>query len=100
MAEKKLTHEEYERITNENTELFAKLDKQIVEERRKDVEFLSALSEDEQAECLWEENKKTNAEAADRFNSSCTTTSKRNEQNRIVIRKHFCLKSMLGYCII
>lgn len=69
MADKKFTQEDYERITKENMELFAKLDKQIAEERKKEDEFLSTLSEEEQVEYLWEERKRIDAEAAGRFNS-------------------------------
>lgn len=79
MADKKLTREEYERLTKENMEIFAKLDRQIAEEREKEEECLFSLSEDEQVEYLWDEDKRINAEAVDRFKSSDKITTQKDE---------------------
>lgn len=79
MANKKFTREEYERITKENMELFAKLDRQIAEERAEKEEFLSTLSEEEQAKYLWEEDRKINAEAAGKFKNTVKIVAKKEE---------------------
>lgn len=79
MADKKLTREEYERITKENMRLFTKLDKQIAEERKKKDEDLSTLSEDERIKYLCEENERINTEATGRFNSTCTIATEKDE---------------------
>lgn len=79
MAGKKLTREEYERITKENMELFAKLDQQIAEERAKKEEFLSTLSEEEQVDYLWEEDQRISAEAADKFKSTVKIVTKKDD---------------------
>ena len=80
MADKKLTREEYERITKENMELFAMLDQQIAEERAKKEEFLSTLSKEEQVKYLWEEDRRISAEAADKFKSTAKIVEKKDEK--------------------
>lgn len=78
--DKKLTREEYERITKENMELFAKLDQQIAEERAEKEQFLSSLSEDERLEYLWAEDQKINVEAQDRFKSTVKIVAKKDKK--------------------
>lgn len=73
MSDKKLTREEYARLTKENMEIFAKLDKQIAMERQREDEFLCSLSEEDQVEYLLKKDIKSNIAAADKFKSSCKT---------------------------
>lgn len=80
MAKKKFTREEYERLTKENIDLFAKLDKQVAEERAEEEKFLSSLSEDEQVEYLWTNEQKINSEVADKFNSFSTILPQRDDK--------------------
>lgn len=75
MADKKFTREEYERLSKENMELFAKLDKQIAEDRAKEAEYLSTLSDEKIVEYLYETEQKTDAAAEGRFKSTITLYS-------------------------
>ena len=54
---KKMTPEEYERITRENRKLFSKLDEQIMKEREEDDKVLSDMTEDEQVAFLFDNDK-------------------------------------------